>query len=110
MTRSNKLTETELFSKTNVLLLEKNKKNLNTLKGRASLLTNTKVDNSGLIRGMIEFFNDNPDELTKVIPYVSKSMGFQVLEEVKSMLDSGIPIEDIIEKTGVAESKLKIYK
>lgn len=99
--------ETELFRKLNLLLLDRNKEHLEEIKEKASLLANENIDNSGLFRGLIEYFYKNPKYLKNIIEDVKENRGHKILKELKECFDKNMPNEDIYQKTGVGINIIK---
>ena len=97
-----KIKETELFQRVNVLLLDRNKQQLQDLKEQLSLLGNIEVDNSALMRGMLDYFSDNPDELDKLVPYVKKTKGYHILKELHQMMDNNKTMGEIEKRLGIS--------
>lgn len=99
--RTKQLTESELFRKLNILLLDKNKEQLEEVKEKASLLADEEIDNSGFVRGIIEYFHQNPDELKKVVPYIKEVKGYNILMKFNEMLAENKKPQDIEKELGI---------
>lgn len=93
--------ETDLFQRINVLLLEKNKKQLEELKDKLSLIANVEVDNSAIIRGMIQYLMEHPDKLNEIAPYVKNAKGFNILQEFQTMLSQNTSLKEIEKRLGI---------
>jgi len=100
--RTKDITETELFNKLNLLLLDRNKEQLEMLKARASMLANVEIDNSCLLRGFIEYFYANPSKLDRTIKHVKSVKGYEVLQKFQTMLEQNASAQAIFEETGVS--------
>jgi hypothetical protein len=100
--RKKQLTETELFRKINVLLTDKNKEQLEMIKEKISLLSNVEIDNSGFVRGVIEYFSDNPEELKKLVPYVKEAKGYNILLKFNEMIAQNKTPKEIEEELGIS--------
>lgn len=101
--RPKQLTESELFRKLNILLLDRNKEQLEEIKEKASLLADVEIDNSGLIRGIIHYFFENQDELKKVVPYVKEAKGYNILMQFNEMMDNDKSAEEIEQELGIGK-------
>lgn len=99
--RNKQLTESELFRKLNILLLDKNKEQLEEIKEKASLLANVEIDNSGLVRGIISYFHENQEELKKVIPYVKEAKGYNILMKFNEMIAENKNTKEIEKELGI---------
>lgn len=95
------ITESALFKKTNVLLLERNRVHLDMIKDRLSMHENIDIDTSVLIRALIEFLYDNPKYLKKLSPYLQDLKGYRILELLEELMEQGLSIEELSEKTGI---------
>lgn len=100
--RKKQLTETELFRRINILLLDKNKEQLEMIKEKISLLSNVEIDNSGFVRGVIEYYADNPEELKKLVPYVKEAKGYNILLKFNEMIAQNKTPKEIEEKLGIS--------
>ena len=99
--RTKQLTESELFRKLNILLLDKNKDQLEEVKEKASLFADVEIDNSGFVRGVIEYFHENPDELQKIVPYIKEAKGYNILMKFNEMLEENKKPKDIQKELGI---------
>lgn len=95
------ITESELFKKLNILILDKNKEHLEEVKERMSLLCNMEVDNSGFMRGVIEYYYDNPDKLMDLIEYVKAYKGYNILNQFQDLIDQGKDKKEIDKELGL---------
>lgn len=95
--------ETELFDRVLFFLLEKHKQYMEEQKETLSKMTNDSVDNGALVRGFVEYFHENPDELAKVIPYVQKSMSHQILKDVHQAMEKGADEKRLKKDIGVSD-------
>lgn len=100
--RNKSFVETELFRKSNILLLDKNKNHLEDVKERVSLLANTEIDNSGFVRGVIEYFYENQEELKKLAGYVKEYKGYNILSKFQEMVEANAPFSQIEEEIGIS--------
>lgn len=105
--KSKQITESELFKKVNILVSDRNKEQLESLKDRASLLANMRIDNSALIRGMLDYFDQHPDDLKKIIPHVTESKGFNILQEFQEMIHENKSLYEIEDKLGISIDIIK---
>ena len=95
------ITESELFKKLNILMLNKNKDHLEVIKEKMSLLCNIEVDNSAFLRGVIEYYYDNPDKLKDLIPYVKAYKGYNILSQFQELVEKGKSKEEITQELGL---------
>ncbi|MDF2880103.1 MAG: hypothetical protein K0R54_660 [Clostridiaceae bacterium] len=102
--RPKQITESELFIKLNLLLLDRNKEHLNELTDMTSLISNVVIDSSGFLRGAIEYFYENQSELEKLAPYVENYKGYNVLNLLNQLIAQNVSIEEMSEKTGIGQS------
>lgn len=105
--KNKNVTESELFRKANILLLDKNKDHLEELKEKISLLANVEIDNSGFIRGVIEYFYENQEELKKLVNTVKNYKGYNILMDFNELMGQNKSIEDINKRTGIGMEILK---
>jgi hypothetical protein len=99
--RTKQLTESELFRKMNILLLDKNKEQLEEIKEKASLLADVEIDNSGFVRGVIEYFYDNPKELKKIVPHIKEVKGYNILMKFNEMVAENKTSKEIEQELGI---------
>ncbi|WCF11416.1 hypothetical protein NDS46_31150 (plasmid) [Paenibacillus thiaminolyticus] len=99
--------ETDLFKQFSLWLMERNKEHLDEVKEKVSMYANVKVDNSGVIRGMIEFLYDHPELLRDVAPYVAKYKGFNVHEEFINLVKQNKSIKEIQDAMGIGEKRIQ---
>lgn len=99
--RTKQLTESELFRTLNILLTDKNKQQLENLKEKASLLADVEIDNSGLIRGLIDYYDTHPEELKKVVSYIKELKGYNILMKLNEMIAENKSDEDIEKELGI---------
>ena len=104
--KGHNINENMLFQRINVGLLKKNKEHMLELKKTLSLRNNIQIDNSGLIRAMIEYFTENPRRQEELDLYIKPSMGFEILNQLEEMLDKGCQLIEIEEKLGVGAEVL----
>lgn len=95
------LNETDLFKSLNVFLLSRDRNQLKVLKDKTSLLANVKIDNSAFIRGMINYFYENQEELEKLVPYAVQTKGFNILAKFNQMLAENRTPEEIEQELGI---------
>ncbi|WCK57666.1 hypothetical protein PP175_26895 (plasmid) [Aneurinibacillus sp. Ricciae_BoGa-3] len=108
--RTKQLTESELFKKLNILILDSNKDQLEEVKEKASLLANVEIDNSGFFRGVVEYFYANPNELKKVIPFIKEAKGYNILAQFTQMLEENKTPEEIEKELGIGADIVKKVK
>lgn len=108
--RPKQLTESELFRTLNILLSDKNKQQLEDLKEKASLLADVEIDNSGLIRGLIDYFDKHPEELKKVVPYIKELKGYNVLMKFNEMIAENKSDEEIEKELGIGKKIISKVK
>lgn len=101
------ITESELFKKLNILLLSKNKDHLDEVKEKISLLSNMEIDNSGFVRGVIEYYFDNPAKLEDLVPYVTEYKGYNILDKLEKLIEKNKTIKEIDKETGIGTDILK---
>lgn len=99
--RNKQITESELFRKLNILLLDKNKDQLEEVKEKASLLADIEIDNSGFVRGVIDYFHANPEELKKVVPYIKEAKGYNILMKFNEMIAENKNLKEIEKELGI---------
>lgn len=99
--RLKQLTESELFRKLNILVLDRHKTQLDNLKEKVSLLGNLEMDNSCFLRGVIEYFDEHPEELKKLLPYVKKTKGYHILFAFQKMVKNNQTSQEIEKLLGV---------
>lgn len=104
------VTETELFRAINILLLDRNKEHLDELKAKLSLISNIEMDNSGLLRAIVEYLYDHQELLPQIIPYATKYKGFVIHQEFVRMLEENKSPEDIEKELGISVSLIKELK
>lgn len=96
------VTETELFRPVHILLLDINKKHLDELKAKISLMANMDMDNSGLLRALLEFIYDRQELLEDIVPYARKYKGFMILQQFLEMIQEQKTPEEIEEELGIS--------
>lgn len=100
--KKKKVNETDLFSGIKILLVDKQKdKTMMALKENLSLISNIEVDNSTLVRSMIEYFSRNQDELLKLKDFVVEQKGYNLLRNIITMVVNGNSDEEIYAQIGV---------
>lgn len=99
--RDKTVTESELFKKLNILLLDKNKEHLEVIKERMSLLANVEIDNSGFIRGTIEYFYENQDQLKILVDHIKDYKGYNVLRRFQELISENASCERISDELGI---------
>ena len=95
--------ETDLYTRINILLLDRQKNVLEELKDELSLISNAKIDNSCLIRGIIEFYSKNPSKLTDLKNYMVSQIGGIILERFEDMVASGATDDEIYNEIGIGK-------
>lgn len=99
--------ETDLFKQFSLWLIERNKEHLDEIKDKVSMYANVKVDNSGVMRGIIEYLYEHPELLREVAPYVAKYKGFNVLREFEGLVEDGKTIQEIQEAMGIGLKRIE---
>lgn len=99
--------EYEMFQNVRIFLLDKNKDNLEILKEKTSMYSNIEVDNSGLIRAMIEFFIKNQELLKDLVPFVGETMGFVIEKKITEMFAKNCSDTEIEKATGIGKELIK---
>lgn len=107
MMKKKKVRETDLFTRVNVLLTEKQKDAFDEIKVELSLISNATIDNSCLIRAMIDFYSDKPKELIKLKSYALNTKGYEIVAQFKNLIQSGASDAEIKEKLGLSDSVIK---
>ena len=105
--KNKQVAETKLFRKLNILLLDKNKEHLEELKEKISLLANVEIDNSGFIRGMIEYLYDHQGELGNLVEYVKEYKGYSILDRFEKMVEANASFKQIEKEIGIGIAILK---
>lgn len=100
--KTRKIKETDLFTNVNVFLLDRNKEQLDTLKKNVSMMENVRMDNSALIRGMIEYFIDKPERLREMAPYARNMKGFHILNRFQEMLTENRTLQEVEDELGIS--------
>lgn len=93
--------ETDLFTRINILLTETQKDSLESIKNELSLMSNAEMDNSTLIRALIDYFSKKPEQLEKIVSYALNTKGYEIVAQFEKMILEGSTDEEIIEKLGL---------
>lgn len=99
--------ETDLFKQFSLWLIERNKEHLDEIKEKVSMYANVKVDNSGVMRGIIEFLYEHPELLHDLAPYVAKYKGFNVLREFEGLINEGKTMQEIHDVLGIGVKRIE---
>lgn len=105
-----KVTESELFRKVNILMLDRDKEKLEDIKTKLTLQSNMEIDNSALVRSAIRYFYENPDMVKELVPYVEEAKGFTVLEQFIDMVHEKRSVHEIKDKLGISFELVKNLK
>lgn len=99
--------EIELFQKVNIHVTERNKKQLERVVEKLSLLTNIEMDNSSFLRGFLEYSAEHPEVLEKISPYMEEAKGYHFLSEFTKMMNDGMSAEEIDGQLGIGVETAK---
>jgi DNA-directed RNA polymerase subunit N (RpoN/RPB10) len=102
--------ETDLFKQFTILLLDRNKEHFDVLKEKLSMQANLRLDNSGVIRAMTEFFYDNQELLPLITDYVMENKGFVLLDRFFKLIDQEKTPKEIEDELGVGVKHYKKLK
>lgn len=105
--RKKNITETDLFRKVNIMITDDLKEKMEYEKERATLLSDVEIDNSTLVRAMIGYFYDNENAMKKLVPYLKKTKGHALLENLHEMMDKNVEAKTIEKQLGIGLDILK---
>lgn len=94
--------ETDLFKQISLLMLDRNKAHFDDLKEKLSMHANAKLDNSGMVRGIIEFLYEHQELLPPIASYVVQYKGFVLLESFLRMIRQNRTPQEIESELGVS--------
>jgi len=85
----------------NILITDELKEKMEYEKEKTTLLSDMEIDNSALVRAMIWFFYDNEKWLKKLVPYLKKTKGHNMLEEFQQLMEKDVELNEITNKLGI---------
>jgi hypothetical protein len=100
--RKKNITISELFRKMNILITDELKEKMEYEKEKTTLLADMEIDNSSLVRAMVWYFYDNDQQLKKLVPYLKKTKGHNMLEEFHNMVEKNADVKEIENKLGIS--------
>ena len=105
-----KVTETNMFERINFLITSKRKKELDELKIKLSLISNVKIDNSTFLRGVINYFKENDEQLNILKDYMLKNKGKYLFNNLEDLIKNNASDEEIYNSIGLSSEKLNELK
>lgn len=93
--------ETDLFKQTLIFLLDGQRDDLEEMKTKVSLERQVKMDNSAMLRGMIEYFKDHPEAFDQMVDYALEMKGFRLIEKMRTLFDDGASLQTIEKEMGI---------